>query len=661
MITPRVLTCLLPALLVLTGGAPAGEPRESARHWSLAPRSRPAIPLPGTPADRRWVRNPIDAFVLDRLSRGGLRPAPPADHRTLARRLSFDLTGLPPSPEEIESFIRDARPNAYEHLVDRLLASPAYGERWGRHWLDVARYAETEGFEYDRHRPGAWRYRDWVIGAFNADRFYDQFIVEQLAGDEIDPSRHDLLTAAGFHRLGPVRRNAGNPELVFSRHEVLTEMTDALGGVFLGVTVGCARCHDHKFDDFSLADYYRLQAFLAATVEHDVILAGEKEQATWKARHDRVRGQLDRVQKLLPRLQGSALARAERLVRELERRLPPPLPAISTVRHVEARRTPIHVLKRGNTENKGRKVGPRLPGPLAGGPPLELPADALKPRTALAKRIASPDNPLTARVMVNRLWQYHFGLGLVETSNDFGVNGSPPSHPELLDWLANEFVRGGWRIKPLHRLIVSSNTYRQSARHPDSRLARVKDKRNRLLWHFARRRLAAEEVRDAMLAVAGRLNRAMGGRSVLPPVDADLVKLLYAPSQWVVTPSPREHDRRSVYLILKRNLRLPFLEAFDQPDAQTTCGRRESSTHPLQALELLNGKLSESLAEAFVGRLLREAGPNPRRQVDRAFLLAAGRFPTAREQERALRFLEKQPAKEFALAVFNLNAFLYVE
>jgi hypothetical protein len=650
---PRPAFVLLLAAASLLAARQAGH--AAAPHWSLRPLARPTVPR------IEGAGNPIDAFVLARLRRAGLRQAPPADRRTLIRRVAFDLTGLPPTPEEVQAFLADRRPDAFERLVDRLLASPRYGERWGRHWLDVVRYAETEGFEYDRLRPGAWRYRDYVIASFNADKPYDRFVIEQLAGDELEPGSHEALIAAGFHRLGPVRRNAGNPELVFSRNEQLTEMTDAVGVVFLGLTVGCARCHDHKFDDFSLADYYRLQAFLATAQEHDIILAGAAQQARWKADDDRLRGDIDRLQKMLPTLKPDERARARKKLAELERRRPAPLPAISTVRHVEAKRTTIHVLKRGNSESKGRQVGPRLPAPLAGTAAVELPADHPAPRTALARAIASKDNPLTARVLVNRLWQWHFGTGLVETANDFGANGSPPSHPGLLDWLAGELIRNGWRLKPLQRLIVLSSTYRQSARGLDGLGGREKDGRNRLLWRFPRRRLSAEEVRDAMLAVAGRLNPRMGGRGVVPPADADQVKLLYAPSQWVVTADRREHDRRSVYLIARRNLRVPLLEAFDQPDAQTSCARRQSSTHALQALQLLNGRPANDLAAAFARRLSREAGPSPERQVERAFDLAVGRPPTPREKELCVRFLKRQPAREFALAVLNLNAFLHVD
>jgi hypothetical protein len=644
---------LLAALL-----APAADEARP-KHWSLRPRTQPAVPVIRNPQSA--IRNPVDAFILARLEKEGLRQAPEADRRTLARRLYFDLTGLPPTPHEIDAFMSDPAPDAYERLVERLLASPRYGEKWGRHWLDAVRFAETEGFEYDRLRPGAWRYRDYVINAFNRDKPYDRFILEQLAGDEIEPQNPEMQVAAGFHRLGPVRRNAGNQELAFSRHEVLTEMTDAVGAVFLGLTVGCARCHDHKFDEISQEDYYCLQAFLAAAQEHDVSLASAKEQAEWKAKSEAIQAEIKRLRKAATGLTGDDRRQMEAKVQELERSLPAPLPTISSVHDVEAQRTPIHVLKRGSTEKKGRQVGPRVPGVLAGDSFPELAADTPNPRTVLARWIARPEHPLTARVMVNRIWQGHFGRGLVATANDFGVNGSAPSHPELLDWLASELIASGWQIKPIHRLIVLSGTYRQASDHPEPQPGLAKDDDNRLLWRFPRRRLTAEEVRDSMLLLADRLNGKMAGPSVVVPVDPDLVQLLYAPAQWTVTPDRAEHDRRSVYLLAKRNLRLPFLEAFDQPDAQTSCARRESSTHALQALELLNGKLANDLAAGFAQRLRREAGADSAALAERAYLLAAGRLPSTREKTLAIEFLKTHALSELALAVFNLNAFLYVK
>jgi hypothetical protein len=627
-------------------------------HWSFRPRTRPAVPTFADPADRAWVRTSVDAFVFDRLRSAGLRPAPEADRAALIRRLSFDLTGLPPTPAEVAAFVRDPVPDAYERLVERLLASPHYGERWAQHWLDVVRFAESDGFEYDRYRPGMWRYRDYVIASFQQDKPFDRFVTEQLAGDEIDAGNPLMQVAAGFHRLGPVRRNAGNQDVASSRNEVLTEMTDSVGLVFLGLTVGCARCHDHRFDDFTQVDYYRLQAFFAATHEDNRILADVKTRAAWQARTDQVKDEIKRLQRELGKAHGTAKDRLRGELEKAERRLPPPLPAICTVSHNDAQRTAIHVLKRGVPERKGKRVRAGFPSALVS-ERSEVPPEKA-PRTALARWLTDPDHPLTGRVFVNRVWQAHFGRGLVETPNDFGVNGAKPSHPELLDYLANEFVRGGMRLKPLHRLIVLSSTYRQASRSPDTRAGRQKDPENRLLWQFPRRRLSAEELRDAMLAVSGRLNLKAGGESVMVPVEKDLVDLLYDRAQWKVTADEREHDRRSIYLIAKRNLRLPFGQAFDQPDLQTSCPRRETSTHALQALELLNGRTANRLAEALAARLRREAGSDPTRRVDLAYRLTTGRAPTPAERVRALEFLESQPLREFALAVFNVNAFLYV-
>lgn len=655
-----VFAFLLIPLPVVASDPQGNNEEKVEKHWSYQPRSRPVPPKFDAPARTARVRTPIDAFFLDRLDRAGLVPAPEADRTTLIRRVTFDLTGLPPTPIEVEAFLKDASPDAYEKLVERLLASLRYGEKWGRHWLDTVRYSESEGFEYDRHRPGAWRYRDYVIESFNADKPYDRFVLEQLAGDELDPPSRELRIAAGFNRLGSVRRNAGNQELAFSRHEVLTEMADSAAAVFLGLTVACARCHDHKFDPVTLEDYYCFQAFWAAAQEYDESLADPTEQKAWKKETDRIQAEIKTVQKSLDSLRGDDRKQAEEKVHTLEVSLPPPLPTVTSIRNVAAERTAVHVLKRGNTDKKDRQVGPKLLG-LISSESRELPADAPSPRTTLARAITHPGNSLTARVMVNRIWQGHFGTGLVATANDFGVNGTRPTHPELLDWLAGEFIASGWRVKSVHRLIVLSSTYRQASHHPDSKAVATKDPDDRLLWRFPRRRLTAEEVRDAMLSISGRLNPKAGGPSIVTPIDNDLVKLLYTPSQWIVTPDRREHDRRSVYLVAKRNLRLPFMSVFDQPDAASSCARRESSTHALQTLELLNGTLANDLAGSFAEKLRRDAGNDPAAQVELAYRLAAGRAPTRNEKDRSVEFLKTQPLREFALAVFNLNAFLYVE
>jgi hypothetical protein len=638
--------------------ARASGPADPLTFWSFHPVQRTPPPRVG---DTSWPRTSIDPFILAKLEDRGLRPAPPAPKAVLVRRLYFDLTGLPPAPEDVAAFVADDSPDAYERLVDRLLDSPQFGERWAQHWLDVVRYAETEGYEYDRHVPDAWRFRDYAIRAFNEDKPFDRFVVEQIAGDEVAPNDPECQVASSFHRLGPVRRNAGNPEIALSRNEVLTERTDVLGAAFLGLTVGCARCHDHKFDPIPQQDYYRLQAYLAATDEHNILLAPDGARREWEAKSKAINARLSRLRRQAERATDPEKARLEEQVAALEDTLPPPPPTIPATRNDPAHRTAIHVLKRGEWEKKGEPVAPRPLSVLVPPDTPELPADVPNPRTHLARWLTDPKNPLTARVIVNRLWQHHFGQGLVKTPNDFGKNGDRPSHPELLDWLASELVNNGWRLKPIHRLMLLSSAYRQSARNPSAPGAGQNDPENRLLWHFNRRRLSAEEVRDAMLSVAGRLNRKSGGPSVIVPVEPELVQSLYKPAQWAVTAYAAEHDRRSVYLIAKRNLRLPFLETFDQPALQTSCGRRESSTHALQALEMLNGKLANDLARSFAARLGREAGHDPARAAERAYRLAVGRPPTDREAALAAEFLQGGPLAEFALAVFNLNGFLYVE
>ncbi len=634
---------------------------EERGHWSLLPRADVQLPARSDSDEDRWIRGAIDAFVRAELRSRDLEPAPAADRSTLIRRLYFQMLGIPPTPQQIADFANDAAPDAYQRLVDRLLASPHYGEQWGQHWLDVVRYAETEGFEYDRYRPGAWRFRDYVIRAMNADKPYDQFVTEQLAGDEFETANQEALVAAGFHRLGPVRRNAGNAAVAFSRNEILTERTNAIGTAFLGLTVGCARCHDHMFDPIRQADYYRLQAFLAASFESNLEVASDEAKQAWAERNKASTDEIDKIKAQLNRATGED---EERLLGELnaaQARAPAPLPTISTVQNDAAKRTAIHLLQRGDPDRKAEPLGMRALGVLLPEGTAGLPDDTPNPKTHLAKWITTAEHPLTARVIVNRLWQYHFGTGLVATANDFGVNGEEPSHAALLDFLANRLIEYDWHLKPLHRMILMSSTYRQASRSPLADTAHEIDPDNRLLWHFPRRRLAAEEVRDAMLAVAGQLNMTAGGPSVIVPVDQELIDLLYKPSQWEVTANGVEHLRRSVYLIAKRNLRLPLLEVFDQPDLQTSCARRESSTHAPQSLELLNGTLSNQLAELFAARLLAEAGSTHENMVDLAFALAVGRAPSAQERKIAVEFLAEQPLREFALAMFNLNAFLYVE
>jgi hypothetical protein len=655
----RIVCGWMAAACLSVAAAAGGETYTAAerRHWAFQQRSHPAVPeFPSDP----WARNPIDAFVLARLQKEGLKPSPPADRRTLIRRVYFDLTGLPPSPQDVDAFVNDRASDAWSRLVDRLLASDAYAEHWAQHWLDVVRYAESDGFEYDTHRSDAWRYRDYVIRSIREDKPYDQFVREQLAGDEIDPKNQEMLVAAGFHRLGPNRKNAGNQDAAYNRNEVLVEMTNIIGSAFLGVTLGCARCHDHKFDPFRQKDYYRMQAFFAATQQKDVPLSNVEQQATWKQKTDAINVELKALRAKL-KAAGGIDKEMEKQIEAKEVELPDPLPTLQTVGEDPSRFLPVHVLARGDSSRPGEVVGMRPPGVLLPDGAAEWGDHMAQPRLALAKWITDPANPLTARVMVNRIWQNHFGSGIVATPNDFGRMGSRPSQPALLDWLADQFVESSFHMKPLHRLILLSSTYQQQYVAEAPAAALEKDPEDRLLWRFPRRRLSADELRDAMLVVAGRLNRQAGGPSVIIPIEPELVKLLYTPKQWAVNPVPAQFDRRSIYLFHKRNLRLPFLEVFDEPDTQLSCPRREQSTHAPQALELMNGEFSNSMARAFTERVARDSGTERQRQVERAFQIALGRAPVAAERKSALRYLDDGgPLHEFALALFLSNDFLYV-
>ena len=654
--------CAVVAAVLLTTAAPLGKYTAAERkHWAFQARTDPIVPSFAESREQAWAQSAIDAFVLARMKKENFAPAQKADRMTLIRRISFDLTGLPPTPAEVTAFVNDRSPKAWEKVVDRLLANQHYGERWGQHWLDVVRYSDSDGYEYDATRPDAWRYRDYVIRAFNNDKPYDRFIEEQLAGDEIAPQEDETLIAAGFNRLGPLRKNAGNQMVASSRNEQLTEMTNIVGAALLGVTLGCSRCHDHKFDPFRQSDYYRMQSFFAAVESNDLVKASEKEQKAWKAKAAPIQSEMARLMKEIAKHKnGAGVTELQKQLEEKEDELPQALPALFTVHDNFETKVDIHILARGDYQNKGDAVGMRGPGIFLPEDAPEFPPDTQKPRAELAKWIVNPDNPLTARVMVNRIWEYHFGRGIVATPNDFGRMGERPVNPELLDYLANEFIGSDWSVKHVQRLILLSNTYQQSSQATTE--AREKDPDDRYLEHFPRQRLDAAQIRDGILSASGRLNENAGGPPVMVPLDPSLVNALYKPSQWRPAKNTSDYDRRSVYLIAKRNLELPFMQVFDAPDMQVSCPRREVSTHAPQALEMLNGDFANAQAKAFADRLLKEAGRNPKRQVELAYRLTAGRPPKEAELQTALAFLKsaQQAREQFALAMFNLNAFLYL-
>jgi hypothetical protein len=618
------------------------------------------------PADATgWAVGPIDRFILAKLREQDLSPAGPADKRTLLRRVNFDLTGLPPTPEEMDAFLADDSPDAYEKIIDRLLASPRYGERWGRHWLDVVRYADTGGFEGDYLYPNAWRYRDYVIRSLNADKPFDRFIQEQVAGDELWPEG-DARDATGLYCVGPALSEAALMPSNQLEYEWLTDAADTTGAAFLGLTFGCARCHDHKYDPLTQRDYYAMQAIFAASD---------------RPYPEKIR--LNRIKDL------NGLLSDAPVPKELlnDPRCTVRVEDSNTGLRLFHRDEPltIHRLARGEVSKPREVVEPGLPRMLV---PAERAPDFAesapeKRRTILAKWLTSPENPLTARVLVNRVWGWHFGQALVRTPNDFGVQGEPPTHSELLDWLARDFVEHGWSLKRLHREILLSNTYRMRS-VAEGRDLEV-DAEDRLLWHFPRQRLEGEAIRDTMLACAGTLNLKASGPPVVPPLSAqELTGLFDAKGKWPVTKDPAEHTRRSVYLLARRTFVYPLFAAFDAPELMTSCPQRARTVVPAQALTLLNSPLAREQSAAFARRLLKECGDKPEEIVPRAWRLAFGRAPTPSERERALTFLQKRAGHltptplphdggegfgvrgeaglaDLCLALFNANEFIYVD
>jgi hypothetical protein len=700
------------------------------------PPRRPVVPVVKDPV---WARNPVDAFVLAGLERKQLAPTKRADKARLLRRVTFDLIGLPPTAQEMDDFLKDESSDAYARVVDRLLASPRFGERMAQDWLDLVRYAESDGFKEDAHRPEAYRYRDWVIRSFNADLPYDRFVRLQVAGDELEPGSADALIATGFLRLHP---DETNPALLEQRRqEILDDVTDTTGLVFLGLTVGCARCHDHKFDPTSQVDYYRLQSFLAGIRTSDLpaldapALADYRTRlAAWEDATSDLRREMDalvaakrvevrkttlsrfhaeiqaaanmppeqrtpfqeqiallaekQVDRALVGISAKLPAEQKKRYLELEKQLAaiqparPEAPLAAAVTDVGPIVPPTHRLLGGDHRKPRNEVRPGFPGFLGGGSvDTSLPPEVVSSgrRAALARWLTRPDHPLTARVMVNRLWQHHFGTGIVATPSDFGAQGTPPTHPELLDWLAVDFVEHGWSLKRLHRMLVTSEAYCQDSTIDPTNPAHVRaqsaDPENTLLWHARRHRLEGEVLRDAMLSLSGELHPRMFGPSARPVLPPGISNYAWKPDERV-----EDQNRRSIYVYARRNLRYPLFAAFDQPDLHNSCGRRENTITAPQSLLLLNGDFPPVRARKLADDLL------ARHHEDEALVRAAyrltwSRLPTEDEVRLGVRFLSAQTeryrrqrdaagkpsdpraraAADFCHALFNTNEFLVVD
>ncbi len=667
--------------------AAAPRPSAASRHWSFQPVRDDPPPAVG---NTRWPRNDLDRFVLARLEREGIAPSPEAGRVTLIRRLSLDMLGLPPDPGEVDRFLADRAPDAYERLVERLLGSPHYGERWGRHWLDAARYADTNGFGFDRPRV-MWRWRDWVIGALNRDLPFDQFVVEQIAGDLLDGATIEQRIATGFHRNTMINQEGGVDQEQY-RIEAVFDRVSTTGAVFLGLTVGCAQCHDHKYDPVSQREFYQLFAFFNNQDEPTIPVVPAAEVGVYrrlKADFDlerlRLQAEIARRQSeivdLIPQWEKTLTAdqkkklpdtiqeilavpagrRTLEQVIEIEKVFkendpvwqqrtqalevladtpnasnPGAHTAMVLAEREQAR--PSHVLIGGDFLRPGVEVKPATPAAL---PPLEVEPGRTRNRLDLARWLASGKNPLVARVAVNRVWEQYFGRGLVKSSEDFGAQGDRPTHPELLDWLATRFRKQGWSLKALHRLIVTSATYRQSS---DWRVDLAgKDPENLLLARFPRLRVEAEIVRDIALSAAGLIRLEVGGPSVFSPQPPRVTDLSRGNLVWIDAIGGARY-RRGMYTFWKRTSPYPSLAAFDAPAADVATVRRNRSNTPLQALTTLNDVLFVEAAHGLARRVLKESPPDAASRLRHAFRLCLGREPDGVEKDTLATLLESERA-----------------
>lgn len=715
-------------------GLYAGETRMP---WSFQIPLRPAIPETHQLPHGDRVRNEIDAFVLTQLAKQGLEPAPLADKQTLVRRAYFDLLGLPPTPEQAAEFVNNSSPQAWPQLIDHLLESKHYGERWGRHWLDVVRYADSAGYEGDDSYPLAWRYRDYVVRSFNQDKPFNIFLQEQIAGDELWPDNLDLdpkrvyviaedklrhleaRIGTGFYAFSP-RISQSGLDARRLHHELLTDWVDTTASVFMGLTMGCARCHQHKFDPLTQEDYYAMQAVFTSSVEVEVPTVSPMEVQGWHhyypfilAVHEaRVAYEAFKKRTGKRELTQAEAQQSERLRSAIVNAVmnlpatgaaPPgtahdPLMQIPKVRVLGHERSelikPVHFLERGELERQLHVMKPGLPASLAEvtgrSPKVKGPFGS---RKELALWLSNPEHPLTARVMINRIWHWHFGRGIVATPNDFGNNGSSPTHPSLLDWLSREFVESGWRVKQMHRLIMNSSTYQMTSRFAtDKHLTR--DPQNHFLWRMNRRRLEAEALWDAVHSTAGTINLKMGGRPVVPPLAEDEMAALRHKFQWPVSGDSAEFTRRGLYILVLRNFRFPMFEVFDAPVSSLSCPQREVTTVATQALWSLNSPSVFRQAKQLASRVVRDAGTDPACWPPRLWSIALSRSITDKERLEAGNLLDalmraesvnqETPATEpvlqdlpeplsslppnqaaglikLCLAVYNLNEFAFVD
>ena len=690
---------------------------ETKKHWSFQPIRKP--PIPETAGN--WVKSEIDAFIFSQLTNHGLTPNRRAESRELVRRASYDLTGLPPSPEWVDAFASDPSLAAWSKLIDELLESPHYGEKWGRHWLDLVRYAETNSYERDGAKPYVWRYRDYVIRSFNSDKPYDQFVTEQLAGDELPDKTPDSIIATGFYRLGRWDDEPADPELAY--YDDLDDIVTTTGQTLLGLSINCARCHDHKIDPIPQKDYYSLVAFFRGVrrygerseesvrkasiteislpeetslhtaaieryerelsdVENNLKKLEEKIQSDFSGvENDEFQFEANRVRLIAKRENGLLTDREVNRYRGLTQRRndlrehrPSGMAQALCVTEDVADMKPTFLLQRGNPASPGEEVHPAFPSvlspPEALIPPMAKGVVSSGRRTVLAKWMTDPANPLTARVMANRIWQFHFGRGLVRSSSDFGFQGIRPTHPELLDWLAAKFVEEDWSVKSMHRLIMNSAAYQMSSRGRDEALE--KDATNDHFWRFDMRRLSAEEVRDSILRANGTLNAdRMFGPSVYTDIPDEVKAGQSQPGSGWGKSSPEEEARRSIYIHVKRSLLDPILESFDMADTDQTCPVRFNTTQPTQALGLLNSEFILKQATVF-SDMIAKAHPESREaQVEMALRQVTQRTPSDQEITRGLQLIEtlqkensltaEKARSYFCLVALNLNEFIYVD